>query len=161
MRRLVWGLVVLPLLLPGCGDIIESESGKHFAERNAPVPSPAEAEATLNRFEAALREKRPFEACKYLTPRSLREFSIGSGGKDIGNLKGLDPEDFKKGCAAYIAIRTKGVKVPRVTIHVEKVEKEEFKGHYYLVVYPPQGPSIIMNSAGTKIMISAGPEENE
>jgi hypothetical protein len=79
----------------------EMESGKHFAERNAPVPSSAEAEATLNRFEAALRGKRPLEVCSYLTPRSLREFSIGSGGKDLGNLKGLDAEDFKKGCGVH------------------------------------------------------------
>lgn len=139
----------------------EAESGKHFAERNGPVPSPAEAEVTLNRFEAALREKRPFEVCSYLTPRSLREFSIASGGKDIGNLKGLDAKDFKKGCATYIAIRTKGVKVPRVNIEVKKVDKEEFKNSYYLVVYPQKGPSIVMDSSGKKIVIFAGPEEGE
>ena len=118
-------------------------------------------EATLNRFEGALREKRPFEVCSYLTPRSLREFSIASGGKDLGNLKDLDPKDFKKGCAAYIAIRTKGVKVPRVNIEVKKVDKEEFKDRYYLVVYPQKGPSIVMDSSGRKIVIFAGPEEDE
>jgi hypothetical protein len=139
----------------------EMESGQHFIQRNEPVPSPAEAETTLNRFEAALREKRPFEVCRYLTPRSLREFSIASGGKDIGNLKGLDAEDFKKGCAAYIAIRTKGVKVPRVNIEVKKVDKEEFKNRYYLVVYPQKGPSIVMDSSGKRIVIFAGPEEGE
>jgi hypothetical protein len=53
------------------------------------------------------------------------------------------------------------VNVPRVNIEVKKVDKEEFKNRYYLVVYPQKGPSIVMDSFGRKIVIFAGPEEGE
>lgn len=118
-------------------------------------------QATLNRFEADIREKRTVAACGYLTPRSLREFLIGTGGKDLGNLSKLEPEDFEKGCAVALSIRTKGVKVPRLTVHIDHVDKEQVKGRYYLVAYSPRGQSVILNSTGKKIVIFAGPEEGE
>jgi hypothetical protein len=73
----------------------------------------------------------------------------------------LTKEAFKRGCPLYLRIRTKGVKVPRVNIEVQKVDKEEFKDRYYLNVYVQRGPSIILNSTGTKIVIFAGSEPGE
>jgi hypothetical protein len=144
------------LALTGCG-LIESESGQHFAEKNGDVPSADEVEATLNHFEKAFREKQDYDACKFLTPRSLREF-VAAEGKDPGH---LSPEAFKRGCPLYLRILSKGVKVPRVRIEVDEVVKEEFKGRFYLAVYPPRGPSVVMNSNGNKIAVFAGPEKGE
>jgi hypothetical protein len=59
MRLLGATLLVALLFAPaGCGSIIESESGQHFAEKNTAGPSGSEVEATLNAFETALREKK-------------------------------------------------------------------------------------------------------
>ena len=150
-------LVTFLFAAAGCGELVESESGREFAERNLPVPSDSEVEATLNAFEAALHEKKASTACEYLTPRSLRELGIGAG-DDPGR---LTREAFKRGCVLYLKILSKGVKIPLVHIEVQKVDKEEFKDRYYLNVYPQRGPSIVLNSGGTKIAILSGTEQGE
>jgi hypothetical protein len=149
-------LAVSLLALTGCG-LIESESGQHFAEKNVPVPSADEVETTLNHFEKAFREKQDYDACKFLTPRSLREF-VAAEGKDPGH---LSAETFKRGCPLYLRTLSKGVKVPPVRVEIDEVIKEEFKDQFYLVAYPPRGPSVVMSVGGTKIAIFAGPEKGE
>ena len=149
-------LALLLLALTGCS-LIESESGQDFAEKNAAVPSTEEVEATLNHFEKAFRKKQDFDACKFLTPRSLREF-VAAEAKDPGH---LGTGAFKRACPLYLRILSKGVKVPRVTIDVDEVVKEEFRDRFYLVVFPSRGPSVVMNGKGSKIAIFAGPEKGD
>jgi hypothetical protein len=117
----------------------------------APVPSTERVEATINAFEAAVRENRPAEVCRYLTPHSLRELLIGPQGQ-------IPRKPVFKYCPRYIAIRERsGVKaVPPA--HVVSVQREEFKGRFILIVDVGRGPGLIMNSGGSRIKSFAGPE---
>jgi hypothetical protein len=153
VRRLVPIPLVLCLLAAGCG-----ESGREYGEERAPTPSTQEVEQTLNAFETAFREKKDFAACRYLTPRSLREFVAGTGGTDPGK---ITAEGFAKACPLYLRILSKGVKVPRVDVEIESVVKEKYKGRYYLIAYPPKGPSVLLDNDATHLVIMAGPEAGE
>ena len=150
LRRVGIGLGVVALLAVGGWQLFqESESGQEFAEKNAPVPSPAEAEATINDFEQAAfgDGHNQVKACNYLTPRSFRELVIGSGGKDPGRAQ---KEAFQKACPVYLAIIAKASsEVPR--IHVEEVEREEYEGRYVLIVRPQDESLMAMNYSGKKI----------
>jgi hypothetical protein len=83
---------------------------------------------------------------------------VAAEGKDPGRLSSAA---FKRGCPLYLRILSKGIRVPRVRVVVDEIVKEEFKDRFYLVVYPPKGPSLVMNSSGTKIAVLAGPEKSE
>jgi hypothetical protein len=145
MRRLVLVLAV-SLALYGCG-----ESGMHFAERQVPVPSAKTVEGNIAAFEEAVRERRPREVCRYLTPRSLRELLIGPQGQ-------IPRKPVFKYCPRYIAIREKSGTRNVPPIHVTSVQKEEFKDRFVLVVYVDRGPGLIMDNSGRRIESFAGPE---
>lgn len=153
MRRLVPIALVLCLLAAGCG-----ESGREFGEEVAATPSAQEVESTINAFETAFRRKEDFAACHYLTPRSLREFVAGVGGRDPGK---ITREGFVKACPLYLRVLSKGVKVPRVDVKITSVVKEKYEGRYYLIAYPPKGPSVLLDSNSTHLVIMSGPEAGE
>lgn len=136
-------------------DRIRIRAGLRGKEHGRPIDRGVEA--TLNHFEKAFRKKQDFDACKFLTPRSLREF-VAAEAKDPGH---LGTGTFRRACPLYLRILSKGVKVPRVTIDVEEVVKKEFRDRFYLVVFPSRGPSVVMNSKRTKIAIFAGPEKGD
>jgi hypothetical protein len=53
------------------------------------------------------------------------------------------------------------VKVPRVEVKIKSVVKEKYKGRYYLIAYPPKGPSVLLDSRATRLVIMGGPEKDE